>query len=194
LEYREFSAKMRKPKKAVPMDGNLLDSIREKRRRGRPFHIPHSEVIGRADNYRSIFGLVWSKLRDSLVNANTIEEVIEAFQKHADAYAHEFVPRLAEDILKVIHEPKFPKRSAPQISFIADSLAGRPNVEPRTSRDICAEERMKEGAKSQHKILCKEFYVECSCGYEGPAKNNACRRCGAEISLLPEILSGTQFI
>ena len=185
---------MGKRKKTIPTDENPLDSLLEKRGRGRPFDVLHSEVIGRADNYRDIFGRVWSSLRDPLIDANTVEEVIEAFQKHADAYAREFVPRLAEDILKVIREPKFPKRSAAQIGFVADSLAGRPNVEPRTSRDICAKERMKEGAKSRHKILCKEFYVECSCGYKGPAKNNACRKCGAEISLLSGMLSGTQFV
>jgi hypothetical protein len=34
------------------------------------------------------------------------------------------------------------------------------------------------------------FYVVCSCGFKGAALDNACRKCGAEISLLPELLSG----
>jgi hypothetical protein len=118
--------------------------------------------------------------------------VIEAFEKHASSYASEFIPRLAEDILKVVNEPKFPKRADPQIKFLADSLAGRPNVEPRTSRDICVKERARERSKSAYKIIRREFYVECSCGYKGPARNNACRKCGAEISVLPDMLWGGQ--
>jgi len=55
--------------------------------------------------------------------------------------------------------------------------------EPRTSRDICGEARAQERAKSPHKIIRKESYVECSCGYQGPALNGAGRKCGAEIPL-----------
>lgn len=184
---------MGKRKKAISGDQIPLDSILENRGRGRPCFVRHSEVYGRAENYGQTIGYFWSTLRGPLLAANTVQEVIEAFEEHAKAYAGEFVPRLAEDILKVIHEPKFPKRPDPQIRFLADSLAGRPNVEPRTSRDICEKERAKERAKSQYKILRKEFYVECSCGYKGPALNNACRKCGAQISLLPEFLSGGPF-
>ena len=184
----DFSAKMTQHKKSVPKAKKTVDAFREKRRRGRPYHVRHSEVVGRAENYRGILGYVWSDLCGPLVAANSIEHVIEAFEKYAD-YAREFVPRLAEDILKVIHEPKFPKRQDPQINFLADSLAGRPNVEPRTSRDICTKHRAAERDKSPHKIIRKEFYVECSCGYKGPALNDACRKCGAKISYLPEILS-----
>jgi hypothetical protein len=183
-----FCAKMAQHKKSVPKTKKTVDAVREKRR-GRPCHVIRSEVIGRAENYRLIFGYVWSGLCGPLVAANSVEQVIEAFEKYADAYAREFVPRLAEDILKVVHEPKFPKRQYPQINFLADSLAGRPNVEPRTSRDICTKHRASERAKSPHKIMRKEFYVECSCGYKGPARDDACRKCGAKIPYLPEILS-----
>jgi hypothetical protein len=167
-----------------------LDGLREKRGRGRPYEVIHSEVIGRAENYRQTLGYVWPALQRPLLAASTVEEVTEAFESHASSYVREFIPRLAEDILNVVREPKFPKRADPQINFLADSLAGRPNVEPRTSRDICAKERAKERGKSVHKIIRKEFYVECSCGYKGPAKNNGCRKCGAEISFLPDMLWG----
>lgn len=178
-------------RKRTPTEGEkVLDSLREKRGRGRPRDVCHSEVFGRAKNYRQCFEYFWTRLRDPLLAAKTVQQVTEAFETHADAYAREFVPRLAEDIFKLVHEAKFPKRPDPQIKFLADSLAGRPNVEARTSRDICAEERAKERAKSPHKILRKEFYVECSCGYKGPAINNACRKCGAEISVLREMLWG----
>lgn len=158
-----------------------LDAFSQKRGRGRPYHVLHSEVIGRAENYRGIFKQVWSALREPLIAANQAGEVIEAFEKHAQAYAREFVPRLAEDVLNVIRDPKFPKRPNPQINFLAESLAGRPNIESRTARDICSKQRAKEHAKSPHHIIRQEFYVECSCGYKGPAFNDACRKCGAEI-------------
>jgi hypothetical protein len=139
-----------------------------------------------------MLGEIWAKLRDPLLTtrAGTEEDVTKAFETDAQPYAQNFVPGLASYILEVIHERKFPTRPKAQIHFLADSLAGRPNVGPRRSRDICAEERAKESARSPHKILRKEFYVECSCGYKGPALNNACRKCGAEISFLPEVLSG----
>ena len=172
---------MAKRSKPIPKAEKALDAFSEKRGRGRPYHVLHSEVIGRAENYRGIFSQVWPALRDPLIAANQPGEVIDAFEKHAQAYAREFVPRLAEDILNLIRDPKFPKRANPQINFLAESLAGRPNIEPRTSRDICSKQRAKERAKSPHNIIRKEFYVECSCGYEGPALNDACRKCGAEI-------------
>jgi hypothetical protein len=33
-----------------------------------------------------------------------------------------------------------------------------------------------EGAKSPYKIIRKEFYVVCECGYSGPAEYDACRK------------------
>jgi hypothetical protein len=182
---------MNKHQNSVRRAKKTVDAFREKRGRGRPYHVRHSEVIGRAQNYRMIFHQVWPALRGPLISANEAGEVAEAFEKHAQAYAREFVPRLTEDILKLMHEPKFPERPHAQIKFLADSLAGRPNVEARTSRDICGEGRAKERAKSPHQIIRKEFYIECSCGYKGPALNDACRKCGAQISYLPEILSNT---
>ena len=137
-------------------------------------------------------GYVWTKLRGPLLAAETSEDVIQAFENYAQPYAREFIPRLALDILRVVREPKFPKRPTMQANFLADSLAGRPNVEPRTSRDICAKERAKERAKSAHRIIRKEFYIVCSCGYKGPAEHDACPKCGAEISLLPEMLWGSR--
>jgi hypothetical protein len=176
-------------RKNVSSEGEIpLDRLREKRGRGRPNDVDHTVVYGRAENFRQTLGFVWNKLRGPLLAATTVEEVIDAFERKADAYSPYFVPRLAEDILKAIHEPKFPKRPDPQLRFLADSLAGRPEVEPRTSRDICVKEKAKQRAKSKHKILRKEFYVECSCGYKGPAMNDACRKCGAEISILPDVL------
>lgn len=117
------------------------------------------------------------------MTAQTEEQVTEIFQKHAQPYAAEFVSRLSADILNLIRDPDFPKRAEAQIGFLADSLAGRPSIEARTSRDICLKERSNERAKSPYKIIRKEFYIECECGYKGPARDNACRKCGAEIPI-----------
>ena len=137
-----------------------------------------------------IFNSIWQKLSGPLLAAKPEDEVPDAFRSFGESYAHEFVPRLARDILNVVRERKFPKRAKTQIKFLANSLAGRPNVEPRTSRDICAQGLAEDRARSPYRILRKEFYVECSCGFKGPALNDACRKCGAQISLLPELLRG----
>ncbi|HXM95205.1 MAG TPA: hypothetical protein VOA64_13295 [Candidatus Dormibacteraeota bacterium] len=121
-----------------------------------------------------------------------MEDVTEAFENHAQPYAQEFVPHLAADIFKLIKEPKFPQRAQAQIKYIAESVAGRPAVSLRRSRDICGKIRAEERAKSTYKIIRKEFYVVCECGYEGPAQYDACRKCGAQISHLPAILFGSK--
>jgi hypothetical protein len=185
---------MPKSQKPTQQPKKTLDVFSEKRGRGRPPTIGPAVVFGRAQNYRTMLAAVWPKLRDPLLNVGglTKEEVTKAFETHAQPYSENFVPGLASYILDVIHERKFPERSKAQVHFLADSLAGRPNVGSRRSRDICAEERAKESAKSPHKILRREFYVECSCGYKGPAQNDACRKCGAAISFLPEMLLGVR--
>jgi len=170
-----------------------LDPVPEKRRRGRPEKISRATVTGRAENYRRMFAAVWAGLSSPLLAAETKEQVIAAFESHAEPYTNRFVPHLASDILDLIHDRQFPKRAKAQVRFLADSLPGRPEITARTSRDICAKHRAIERAKSPHRILRKEFYVECSCGYRGPALNDACRKCGAQISYVSEILLGTRF-
>jgi len=91
------------------------------------------------------------------------------------------MPALAGPVLQVIRERHFPTRRKAQANFMADSLAAYGWVSPRRSRDICRQQRARQRRKSPHHILRKEFYVECSCGYKGPALDNACRKCGAEI-------------
>jgi hypothetical protein len=181
---------MKKLKKPLKGPQKPLDRVSGKRGRGRPQDIPRSWVIGRAENYRGNLAQVWSELSGSLVAAETEEQVVAAFQNYGQPYAGEFVPRLASDILTLIRDLNFPKRPEAQVNFLADSLAGRPSVEFRTSRDICGKERARERAKSPHKIIRKEFYIECSCGYKGPARDNACRKCGATIPLELETMWG----
>jgi hypothetical protein len=172
---------MPKHNKRIPRTKSAIDMFSEKRGRGRPERIPRPWVIGRADNHRNNLAQVWSKLRDPLLAAQTGEQAIAAFENHGQPYAGDFVPRLAPDILVLIHDASFPKRPKAQIGFLSDSLAGRPSVSFRTSRDICVKERAKRRAKSPYKIIRKEFYVECECGYKGPARDNACLKCRAPI-------------
>ena len=167
-----------------------VDRISKNRGRGRPRECRYEEIWGRAQNYRGIFTEVWHRLSGPLLIARTPDQITDAFMAQAQPYAEEFVPRLAADIMEVLKERKFPKKPKTQIRFLANSLAGRPNVEARTSRDICAIRLAQEKAKSPHKILRKEFYVECSCGFKGPALNNACRKCGAQITMFPELIQG----
>lgn len=127
-----------------------------------------------------------------LLNAQNVEDVIVAFEDHAQPYAQDFVPRLGSDIFELIKETGFPQRAKAQINYIAESLAGRPTVSLRTSRDICGKMRAEESAKSPYKIIRKEFYVVCECGYKGPAEFDACRKCGAQISYLPDMLFGSK--
>jgi hypothetical protein len=180
-----------KKQKRVPRRAKIpLDRISDKGGRGRPRKCRYPEIWGRAENYRGIFTNIWERLSGPLLIVQAPDQVTEAFRNHAEPYTQEFVPRLSGHILAVIREKKFPKRPKPQIKFLANSLAGLPNVEPRTSRDICAKGLAEQKAKSPHKILRKEFYVECSCGYKGPAVNDACRKCGAQISFLANSLHG----
>src|SRR5215831_1883705 len=105
-----------------------LDTSSGKRGRGRPYKVLPSVVSGRSENYRRSLRYVWHRLSGPLLAATTPEEIIAAFKNHAQPYANEFVPRLAVDILAIFREPKFPKRPAAASNFLADSLAGRPNV------------------------------------------------------------------
>ena len=153
----------------------------EKQHGGRPQTMPPSWVTGRAYNARIQLQQVWPKLSGPLLAAKTEEEVKSAFEEFAKPYASDFVPDRVSDVFALIRDPKFPKRKEAQITFLADSLGGRPSLSLRRSRDICERERAKQRRKSKYKIIRNEFYIECTCGYKGPALNNACRKCGAEI-------------
>jgi hypothetical protein len=96
--------------------------------------------------------------------------------------------RLAADIFELIKG--FAERAKAQVKYTAESLAGRPTISLRTSRDICGKMRKEESANSPYKIIRKEFYVVCECGYKGPAEFDACRKCGAQISYLQDVLFG----
>jgi hypothetical protein len=192
---------MKRRKKTQTETEKPLDAFSEKRRPGRPGVRP-SEVVLRAENYRRMF---WDYRLDKkkreyvrdkpsewaveLLDSRSVEDVERAFQTRPFSIQNELRP-LFPLILQVLNEPTFPKRAETQLDFLADSIAARGEVAPRTSRDICERESAKERRKPRHRILRHEYYVECSCGYKGSARDNACRKCGAEIGLRIEGLIG----
>jgi len=175
----KVSAQLRKRKARAKAAKITLDTVPEKQRRGPRARMRPSEIAGRAANNRWILNQVWDRLWPLLAGAQNKEGVIKAFQEGSSPYDSGFMPFLAGLVIKVMKEPKFPKRRQPRINFLADSLAGVGRVAPRRSRDICEEERAK--AKRAHHIICYEFYVECSCGHKGRSRNHACPKCGATI-------------
>ena len=146
--------------------------------RGRPTDLRYSEIYGRAQNFQFILNQVWGRLWPLLSQANNEQGVAEAFQSGSRPYEQNFLPYAAV-ALETKRERTFPRRARSQQRFLADSLAALGQASPRRSRDICMKERTK--AKRAHRIIRYEYYVECSCGYEGPAKDRACRKCGATI-------------
>jgi hypothetical protein len=175
------SAKVGKQKRAEKKSHLPLDRVLEKRRKGRPARIPASWVRGRADNHREMLTPIWSQIWPALAKAESRQDVVNTLSRAdvSPAYALEFV-RLADAILHVVKDPKFPRRKeVAQINFLADSIAGYGTFTPRSSRDICERERAR--IEKMHRILSYEYYVRCSCGYKGPSRNHACPRCEAEI-------------
>jgi hypothetical protein len=148
---------------------------------GRPWRARPSEVSGRSYNLRLQFGQIWDTVERALLDAQTAVDVLKALDLAGQYWRSELGPgEIPSLILTILRDPKFPKkRRQQQINFLADSLAAWGTVSPRRSRDICEQERKKE--KKGHQILRREFYIECSCAYQGPARDNACRNCGAQI-------------
>ncbi len=138
-----------------------------------------SEIRGRAENYRLIFSQIWDSVGEALLKAETAADAVKVIDTDG-RYTQEFTP-IAGLIPRITHDPKFPKRRAAQMNFLADSLAGRGWVSPRTSRNICERERKRK----LHQIIRQEYYVECTCGYKGPALHGRCKRCGPEDVSIP---------
>jgi len=157
-------------------------ALRKPKKRGRK-GIDRYIVERSADNYRRLLTTAWPKLSGLLLPAESPDDVTKAFQEGAKIMnVNVLVPRLSTFIFDIIHDPRFPHaRAKAQIKFLADSLGADGAVTARRSREICAEER----AVVRHKILRREFYVECTCGYQGPALDGACRQCGT--SDMPDI-------
>ena len=98
-----------------------LDTISEKHPRGRPRKIQPDWVTGTAEKYRYVFGLIWPHIWPGLSTAQTQQEVIQAVSRpEVGSYALDLI-RIADLILQVVRDPKFPQRQREaQINFMAD--------------------------------------------------------------------------
>lgn len=169
---------MVKWKKATNKANIVLDTFQAKPRRGRRPKVHAGAIWNRARKYRGILGNIWDKVWPRLSTAEIESAVVDAFE--TTLTGNEF-PQQAALILRLLKDVRFPKRRQAQINYLADSLAALGDVSPRRSRDICVAERAR--AKRTHHILRFEFYVVCSCGYEGHSENHACPKCGASLNL-----------
>jgi hypothetical protein len=171
---REISANMPNEEETHSTEKIISDRPPKKRERGRPAHIEPSVVVGSADIYCLWFKQYWSKLGPRFLAARSAEDIKQAIAEHAPGIIGNLAPYL-ELILRILRDPRFPAvRSESQIHFLADSLGGQGLVKPRRSREICIQER----SRVRHVIVRREYYIECSCGYQGPALDGACRECG----------------
>jgi hypothetical protein len=146
-----------------------------KKLRGGQRRVDPQLVLGTADVFRAQFAYAWPTLGRQLLDAKSSVETWEIV-KSGKGIINNMDFLFSERIFQIIQEDdRFPKvRSKAQIDFLADSLAASGLVTPRRSREICAQER----AKVRHVIVRREYYIECTCGYKGPARDGACDKCG----------------
>ena len=164
---------MAKSKTAAKTAQKPLDRGYGKRGRGRP-GVRKSEVQNRAYDYRLTLEQNWDVLAAPFLKAQSEEEFKKLFDEAPHYVRSKFAPIQFPLVQKTRTDPKFPRTTEKQKAFFADSLAALGRVSSRRSRDICAEGRKKE----HHTIIRQDYYIECTCGYEGPANHGACPECG----------------
>jgi len=117
---------------------------------------------------------------EQLLAATSHESTATALQ-NVHQRAKELLLQKAGLLLAALRDKQFPKRSREaQEKFIADSLAAEGRVSIRRSRDTVQATR--SALRKQGKIIRREFYIECSCGYQSPALRDACPECRAPVS------------
>lgn len=148
----------------------------QKKGRGRPRKIDPHIVVTTAGTYHSQLTLAWPILGQQLLAAakQSAPELWEVVKSGRGILSPASDFTFSERIYEIIRDPKFPKeRAKSQIRFLADSLGGCGLVTPRRAREICAKARK----KVRHVIVQRDFYIECTCGYSGPALHGACPKC-----------------
>jgi hypothetical protein len=145
---------------------------------------PHL-VLGLANVLRTQFSQAWPILGNQLLDAKSPEEVMSVLKKDGGQIGGLKGLGFSTRVFEIIHrDRKFPcARLKSQIHFLADSLGAEGVVTFRRSREICAIERK----KVRHRIVRREFYIECTCTYRGPALNGGCPDCGT-IELSQELM------
>jgi hypothetical protein len=177
---RSISAKLRSGQKTANRALTASEETRGRKRR------IHPENVVRAAN--DLFKLLefcknqidWGKLQI----AKTEEAAALAFERVAPPYRERlnlWVAAIPEWAL----EGKFPKTNLERkMHHLADSIAAEGFLSPRRCRDVCLEERKRQEQLGM--ILRREFYIECTCSYRGPAKGGGCPQCGTN-RLSPQI-------
>lgn len=165
---------------------SLLTAFRE--RRGRKRALEPQTIVEHADYVLKVVASLRDRIAwDKLEAAKTEAEAESAIARVPPFYRDILKERLAA-ILVWVREGKFPKKNLERkMRHLADSIAGDVLLSPRRSRDICYEERKRPASKNVGMILRREFYIECTCGYRGPASRGACTRCGTRKPS-PELL------
>ena len=142
-----------------------------------------SEICNRADDLKLSLEIARNKIDWARLLAVDSEEELAKILEVVDDRLRGSLLHKPGMLRQIIMDKKFPtlNRDA-QEQFLADSLAALGQVSIRRSRDIIQENR--SALNKQGTILRREFYIECSCGYTGPALNDACPRCRAEVPYL----------
>ena len=166
---------MVKSRKAAKTAKKPLDVTFGKRPRGRP-GVRKSEIQGRAHDYGLSLEQHWDVLEEPFLKAESEEEFKRLMGDAPQYVKAKFAPIIFSLVEKVRKDLKFPKKPKTQQVFLAESFAGVGKLSPRRCRDICAELRLKK----THEIIRQEYYIECTCGYKGPAKDGACQGCGTK--------------
>ena len=168
----------RKPvKKKSKAKNNRPQRSADKPALGRP-GVDRTLTLQTADQFRTMLPEAWPRLSPALLAARSPEDVTKAFES-CGLLSTSFVPHWSGLILETVQDRRFPRvRAKAQIEFLSDSLGAQGKVTPRRSREICAEQRTIEEAKTRHVIVRRDFYIECTCRYKGPALRRACPKCG----------------
>jgi hypothetical protein len=180
---RGISAKVGSGQKTT---NKALTAFQEKR--GRKRALNPETVVEHADYVLKVVASLKDRIEwDKLEAARTEAEAESAIARVPPFYREILRDRL-DAILMWVREGKFPKKNLERkMRHLADSIGGDTLISPRRSRDICYEYRKRPVSKQVGMLLCREFYVECTCGYRGPASRGACARCGTRKPS-PELL------
>jgi hypothetical protein len=177
---RGISAKLGSGQKTA---NRVLTASEETRGRKRRIHAEN--VVRSANDLFRILEFCkdqidWGKLEI----AKTEEEAASAFARVPSPYRARLHLWLAA-IPEWAQEGKFPKTNLERkMRHLADSVAAEGFLTPRRCRDVCLEQRKRQAQLGM--ILRREFYIECTCTYHGPAKGGGCPQCGTK-RLSPEI-------
>jgi hypothetical protein len=177
VHVRKTSAKSKHTK-----NRSTLALIGSSKKPGRKSRVRISEMRNLAYDLGLIFEVNRKRIDWAQFVRARSEEELRVALTNAYERAREkllYKPDLLIDTLK---DKSFPTRNQrAQEQFIVDSLAAKGKVSPRRSRDIIQRERSIR--KRQGRILRREFYIECSCGYHGEAYRDCCPVCTAPIIL-----------